>query len=230
MCYWLPKWDPNVSVVEELYSKWFITFCKWNSYHFNTTLYPTLQNPHNNVEGKKISLRRQSRMTLHFSSDESVSLTCWRKWILTAPFCHCYATPFFEWRWKIWHYTTTSVSFLSSSSFTKKEHRTMAKPLPNSLRSGDAAAISASFLLVKILFVFVGTGEHTDARHFFPNYHFWHKNATTCKKYKNISHFSTKKILLLVLLLKHILVELWSLFCEWRGFRRNTITRQSQIC
>ena len=62
-------------------------------------------------------------MTLHFSSDESVSLTCWRKWILTAPFATAMLPLFFfEWRWKIWHYTTTSVSFLSSSSFTKKEH------------------------------------------------------------------------------------------------------------
>ena len=43
------------------------------------------------------------------------------------------------------------------------------------------AAISASFLLVKILGACVGTGEHTDARHFFSNYHFWQKNATTCK-------------------------------------------------
>ena len=128
-------------------------------------------------------------------------------------FCHCYATPFLFWM-KMKNmalYYNISLLFIIFFFYEEGTHRTMAKPLPNSLRSGDAAAISASFLLVKILFVFVGTGEHTDARHFFPNYHFWHKNATTCKKYKNIFHFSTKKILLLVLLLIHILVELWSL-------------------
>ena len=137
-------------------------------------------------------------------------------------FCHCYDTPFIFWMKmkNVALYYNISLLFIIFFFYEEGTHRTLAKPLPNSLRSGDAAAISASFLLVKILFVFVGTGEHTDARHFFPNYHFWHKNATTCKKYKNIFHFSTKKILLLVLLLTHILVELWSLVLWMKRFSK----------
>ena len=72
---------------------------------------------------EKISLRRQSL------ANDPPFFVWWKRIInllkemnFNCTFCHCYATPFFEWRWKIWHYTTTSVSFLSSSSFTKKEH------------------------------------------------------------------------------------------------------------
>ena len=126
-------------------------------------------------------------------------------------FCHCYATPFLFWM-KMKNmalYYNISLLFIIFFFYEEGTHRTLAKPLPNSLRSGDAAAISASFLLVKILFVFVGTGEHTDARHFFPNYHFWHKNATTCKKYKNIFHFYTKKILVLLHLRWTLVLVMW---------------------
>ena len=46
-----------------------------------------------------------------------------------------------------------------------------------------------SFLLVKILRTFVGTGEHTDARHFFLRSYFSNKNATTLQERKRKSTF-----------------------------------------
>ena len=46
-----------------------------------------------------------------------------------------------------------------------------------------------SFLLVKILRTFVGTGEHTDARHFFLRSYFSSKNATTLQERKRKSTF-----------------------------------------
>ena len=63
-----------------------------------------------------------------------------------------------------------------------------ASPPPRNLGTYIESRVVGSFLLVKILREFVGTGEHTDAQHFFLQ-PFSSKNATTLQEPKEKSTY-----------------------------------------